>query len=39
FVQLSEWYADIIMNGSQWSNTAIELLANWIKFRLKDRRR
>nr|MQY60104.1 uridine kinase [Clostridia bacterium] len=39
FVQLSKWYADIIMNGSQWSNTAIELLANWIKFRLKDRRR
>jgi len=39
FVQLSKWYADIIMNGSQWSNTAIELLANWIKFRLKDRKR
>jgi len=39
FVQPSKWYADIIMNGSQWSNTAIELLANWIKFRLKDRRR
>ncbi len=35
FVQPSRWYADIIMNGSQWSNTAIELLANWIKFRLK----
>lgn len=35
FVQTSKWYADIIMNGSQWSNTAIELLANWIKFRLK----
>ena len=35
FVQPSRWYADIIMNGSQWSNTAIELLASWIKFRLK----
>jgi len=39
FVQPSKWYADIIMNGSQWSNTAIELLANWIKFKLKRERR
>lgn len=35
FVQPSKWYADIIMNGSQWSNTAIELLANWIEFKGK----
>lgn len=39
FVQPSKWYADIIMNGSQWSNTAIEMLANWIKFKLKRERR
>ncbi|MBT9150798.1 MAG: Uridine kinase [candidate division WS2 bacterium] len=38
FVQSSKWYADIIMNGSQWSETAIELLINWIKFKLEERR-
>ncbi len=36
FVQSSKWYADIIMNGSQWSNAAIELLASWIKSKLRQ---
>ncbi len=38
FVEPSKWYADIIINGSQWSNTAIELLSNWIKFKLKEKK-
>jgi len=39
FVQPSKWYADIIMNGSQRNSTAIELLANWIKFKLRETKR
>lgn len=34
FVEPSKWYADIIMNGSQYSNTAIEILANWIRSKI-----
>jgi len=31
FVEASRWHADLVMNGSQFSETGLELVAEWVR--------